>query len=672
MDATGLSAPEAVKPGRVGGHPASIPSRIDRGLRFKLIFFIVGVSLVSVLASTFLLITLQRKQLVDNARAETTTLSSIVESSLQHAMLAENKEMVEEIIWAIAASPTINKIRILDAQGTVSATSDAQEIGSHFEKTDQACTFCHTGENTPENQTIVSESIQGQPILYNVNLLQNKAPCHGCHDPAQQVLGLLMIETPLTAVQDQSNTSFWWTISIAAATIGLLICLLIPALRRFIIEPIEELGKGLSEISAGNLDYHVRVSSQDELGILARSFDVMRTRLKALLEDMDRRNKELTVLNEVALTVNQSLDLQHVLDEALETVTSKLGIESGLIFLHNEKKGRFELRASKGTPDYLCQEIEYRRQHHSWDISGQVAEYNQPYFVANMSQDERFEGLWDDLQNRSYINVPLGSKGKVVGTLALVSYAGKPFEEKAISVFEAVGNEIGIAIENANLYLQLRYLAGLEERERLARELHDHVAQALGYLNVKASITDDLLTGGQIGEARESLLELKKVAKIVYNDIRESIFNLRAAASSRTDLLSALREYLDEYRKHYGLSARLLVDEPELYVFSPEVASQLLRIIQEAMTNVRKHAGANNLWIVFNQDYDVLSITIQDDGRGFSPTQLAKDNQQHFGLQIMRERAQSIGGSLELDSQPGQGTQIVIRLPSAKLTGIVV
>jgi two-component system nitrate/nitrite sensor histidine kinase NarX len=107
-------------------------------------------------------------------------------------------------------------------------------------------------------------------------------------------------------------------------------------------------------------------------------------------------------------------------------------------------------------------------------------------------------------------------------------------------------------------------------------------------------------------------------------------------------------------------------------VFSPEVASQLLRIIQEAMTNVRKHAGANNLWIVFKQDYDVLSITIQDDGRGFSPTQLAKDNQQHFGLQIMRERAQSIGGSLELDSQPGQGTQIVIRLPSAKLTGIVV
>jgi two-component system nitrate/nitrite sensor histidine kinase NarX len=473
-----------------------------------------------------------------------------------------------------------------------------------------------------------------------------------------------MIETPLTSVNEQLRTSLWSTIIMTLTGTCVLIGLMLLALRRFVIHPVDELSKGMAEISAGNLEHQVHVGSRDEFGRLAQSFNEMRQRLRTSLADLEKRNNELAVLNEVALTVNQSLDLQHVLTQALETVSTKLDIESGLLFLYNDRTDRFELCAARGTSEIICQEIERRRRNRFWDISSQVAESNQPYYVANMSQDEHFEGLWDQPDRRSYANVPLRSKNKVVGTLALVSYPGKPFPKEILRVVEAVGNEIGIAIENARLYRQLRYMAGLEERERLAREMHDHIAQALGYLNVKASITDDLLSAGQIPVARESLEELRKVAKIVYTDVREAIFNLRAAAASHTDLLPALRDYLEEYRAYYGLQARLEVHREDLCIFSSEVASQVMRIIQEALTNVRKHASASTVWIDVKPDGDQICISIRDDGCGFSPAQVALSDRQHFGLQIMQERASSIGGKVEVLSNPGTGTQVLIRVPA--------
>jgi nitrate/nitrite-specific signal transduction histidine kinase len=314
-----------------------------------------------------------------------------------------------------------------------------------------------------------------------------------------------------------------------------------------------------------------------------------------------------------------------------------------------------------GAPVALCQEIERRRRLPSQDISGQVARTERPFFAADLSTEPTFAGLWEDLHNRSYVNVPLRSKGKIIGTLGVFSPAGKPLPESAVSVVEVIGNQIGIVVENAQLYRQLRYLAVLEERDRLAREMHDDLAQALGYLNIKASITNDLITNGQVDQAQESLLELKRVAKFVYTDVRESIFNLRTAVSS-LGFIPTLQDYLDEYRANYGLDVQLLVGYDELLEPLPEVATQLLRVIQEALTNVRKHAGGQGL--------DTLPTRPQADqhphrGRrpGFNPMQTTEAGQQHIGLQVMRERMESIEGSIEVVSQPGQGTRVILRLP---------
>ncbi len=672
MDATEFAVSETASPNVSINAGISRPARIVFGLRLKILAIVIGISLLSGAGTTYFLYSIQRQHLIENTRKATLTLSNSLEASMQHAMMTGDWDMVKEIITAVADEPSIEKIRILNSRGIVGVSSDQREKGARFDQAGRSCQFCHLAGQRPRNQTVVSELIPNQPLLLNVNLLENQPACHACHDPEQPILGLLMIEAPLTSVNDQLHASLMSTIFMTVIGTGVLIGLMLLALRRFIIQPVDELGKGMAEISAGNLDHPVHVNSQDEFGQLSHSFNEMRQRLKASLTDLERRNKELAVLNEVALTVNQSLDLQHVLSQAVESVSTKLDIESGLLFLYNERTDRFELCAARGTPEFICQEIERRRRDRSWDISGQVAESNQPYYVADMSQDKHFEGLWDALNRRSYVNVPLRCKNKVVGTLALVSYAGKPFPKEILNVVEAVGNEIGMAIENARLYRQLRYMASLEERERLAREMHDHIAQALGYLNVKALITEDLLTAGQIPAAHESLEELRKVAKIAYTDVREAIFNLRSAAAAHTDLLPTLKEYLEEYHAYYGLHARLEVHREDLCIFSSEVASQVMRIIQEALTNVRKHASARSVWIDIKPDGDQICISIKDDGCGFSPAQVALSARQHFGLQIMQERAASIGGEVEIVSRPGSGTQVLIRVPASQDSRMVI
>jgi signal transduction histidine kinase len=232
-----------------------------------------------------------------------------------------------------------------------------------------------------------------------------------------------------------------------------------------------------------------------------------------------------------------------------------------------------------------------------------------------------------------------------------------------VAIVESVGNQIGMVVENAQLYQQLRFLSVLEERDRLARELHDDLAQALGYLNIKASITNDLLVSGSTDQARESLLELKGAANFIYTDVREAIFNLRTTVSSRLGLLPTLHEYIEEYKAHYHLDVELLVDCPDGGELPPEVANQLLRVIQEALTNVRKHAAASKVSVQYCQSPHLIFISVEDTGKGFTPTPEITPNRQHIGLQVMRERVESIGGSLELISQPGQGTRVVVRVP---------
>jgi len=241
---------------------------------------------------------------------------------------------------------------------------------------------------------------------------------------------------------------------------------------------------------------------------------------------------------------------------------------------------------------------------------------------------------------------------------------------------------------------QQRALAVMDERERMGRELHDSVAQVLSYVNAQAQAALDLIEKGEAATAAAYLAHLSDAAQEANVDIRAWILGLRTAISPEQGFFAALEQYLQQFSQTYGLPTTLSwPDDVADDLLSPMARIQLLRIVQEALTNTRKHAQANSAQVIFTPADVHVQVVITDDGIGFSPHPGPPpkrgegvgphpgpppnqgegvdphpdwEEAGHFGLEIMRERAASVGGALEVRSAPGQGTQVIVRLPLRK------
>ena len=209
-----------------------------------------------------------------------------------------------------------------------------------------------------------------------------------------------------------------------------------------------------------------------------------------------------------------------------------------------------------------------------------------------------------------------------------------------------------------------RVVATLQERERLARELHDSIGQVLGYINLQAQAAHQWVVSGNNDKATPVLSRLVEVAQEAHTDVRESILSLRTGTISEWTFQQALWKYLDHCRTSYGIDTEVLLpDEPDKVELNPEVGVQVLRVIQEAMTNATKHGGTRRVKIAFVQDTGHVHINITDDGIGFDPAKINPETGKHFGLMFMRERMEQIGGSVIIESQPGSGTTVLLDVP---------
>ena len=265
---------------------------------------------------------------------------------------------------------------------------------------------------------------------------------------------------------------------------------------------------------------------------------------------------------------------------------------------------------------------------------------------------------------KSVLALPCVVKGRVVAVAWVPTFDDcRAFAEEQIELACGLANAAAIAIENARLHQQMEQMAVIKERGRLSREMHDNLSQALGILKLKSSLSSELLAGGQVGQVQTNLRQMRDVAAEAYTDAREAIFGLRTTALRGMDFLPELHKYLTKYRTSYGLDARLEADNESVSVLTSQVTLQAFRIIQEALANVRKHANADQVWVRIKPDDGRVRIVIEDDGQGFDPAQPATDARHGLGLQAMRERAESVGGQLEIDAQSGRGTRIVAWLP---------
>lgn len=214
-----------------------------------------------------------------------------------------------------------------------------------------------------------------------------------------------------------------------------------------------------------------------------------------------------------------------------------------------------------------------------------------------------------------------------------------------------------------DLLRQQRDLAALEERERLARVLHDDLGQVLAYVNMQAQAAHALLNAGQGQAAATHLTRLTEVVQEAHSDVRQYILRLKSSSLPDQSFVATLEDYLQRANRHDDFQTELIAGDLSGVTFRPGAETQLIGIVQEAITNARKHARARHVRIHCAASDGQVRVTITDDGCGFDRAAVEHEPGRHFGLRIMRDRAEEAGGCLQIQSRPGAGTLVQVTIP---------
>ncbi|MDI3339591.1 MAG: GAF domain-containing sensor histidine kinase [Sphaerobacter sp.] len=377
-----------------------------------------------------------------------------------------------------------------------------------------------------------------------------------------------------------------------------------------------------------------------------------------------QQNQELLALHEAGLAITSQLDLETVLQKVVDEARELVGARYGALSLLSEE-GSMEAFLSSGLDPEECARLGPVPVEHGMLRS--VLTDGEPIRTPDLTKDPRSVGFPPGHPiMHSLLAVPIRSHGRILGSLYLTEKEDAPeFDAADEARLTRFATQAALAIENARLHRRVQALAIAEERERIAREMHDSLAQVLGYVNTKAQAAQELLRAGQDERAAAQIGQLAQAARDAYADVRENILGLRTSLDRERGFLDTLRDYLQRWQDQSGVAVTLAVHPADVtdLQLSPLAELQLLRIIQEALANVRKHAAATQATVVIDGTSRWIEVTIADNGAGFDPATIGRSDFPRFGLATMRERAQSVGGTLDIDAAPGRGTRVIARLP---------
>jgi signal transduction histidine kinase len=260
--------------------------------------------------------------------------------------------------------------------------------------------------------------------------------------------------------------------------------------------------------------------------------------------------------------------------------------------------------------------------------------------------------------------LPLQAAGQASGLIVLGGIGATTLTPRRRRLLDTIADQAAVAISSARFRARVREFAVLEERERIAREMHDGLAQVLGYVNTKAFAIRRLLKDGDSTSAQAMLSQLEEASREVYADVREGVLALRSTAPGERGLLENICDYLGKFERLTGIRVECHADRNVAALRLPEMSEiQVMRVIQEALSNVRKHAGASSASVTLRARDGTLVARVDDDGSGFDVRSGGRHNWPQFGLQTMRERAEAIGGRFSVRSSLGRGTHVTIRIP---------
>ena len=448
-------------------------------------------------------------------------------------------------------------------------------------------------------------------------------------------------------------------ILVQAIPVALLLCVLAALLANYLsrrlVGPVRTLTAAAENLAQGRTQVPVPQQGDDEVGLLASTLERMRREVSSSREailaaarelegrvadrtaELRTRNEELVALNALAGSLTRSLDPEAIVEDALDTLRALLPTLATRAYLHDGSTLRAVARGEDGGAA-LAGEL---------DAAAAAAVRDHDLAVRPSPSG-------------SLLGLPLETGDGTLGALAVACSRGWALEERSRTLLRAVADQVGLALRTARLSAEGRELAVLEERTRLAREIHDTLAQQLTAIVLQLEAAEALVARDE-ERARSVVVAARDQARLALAEARRSVWDLRPVPLEATGLVAAVQAEARRWQQRTHVRTRVHVEGvPARLALAPATEVAVFRVVQEALANVARHSGAHTVEVRLAEDAGMLEVTVRDDGAGFE-TGGRRDGS--FGLTGMAERARLIGGALEVQSAPGAGTEVRLRLP---------
>lgn len=416
----------------------------------------------------------------------------------------------------------------------------------------------------------------------------------------------------------------------------------------WIIRPLETLRDGVETISQGRFGVQIDTEQIQEFAQVSKGFNQMSSRLKVLYTDLEgqvarqtqdlaRQNRDLTLLYQTTRDLHQTLTPREAAEEFLARTLPAVSASAGSIRLLDNDRKNTNLVASIGLSE----------------AEGDDSDTEQTQPVEKASEFKHSAVF------------PITYQEEELGILTLYFSDDPTLNDNDNELLRTLCGQLGVSIASSRLEQERRLLAVLQERNLIAQGLHDSIAQALTFLNLQVQMLESAFHADQKDQAEENIRFIKDGVQECYEDVRELLLNFRTKISNK-DFPEAVTTLLSRFKRQTKINIET-VWQDDGRTLNDDEQLQIIFILQESLSNIRKHAKAQHVKIsMLNQQNFTLSI--EDDGIGFNPQHLHKLSGEHVGLGIMQERARRINANLDIQSQPEQGTTVTLTLPQHKRT----
>jgi len=438
----------------------------------------------------------------------------------------------------------------------------------------------------------------------------------------------------------------------------------------FVLEPVNLLKQAIEKIQGGDFAARVEKVTSDEFGTLAAGFNGMAEHLQSMYRnlegkvaektaELEEKRERLASLYEVTALVARATTLDDLAQAFVRSIKRIARADGVALRWSDQSNQRYMMLAADGLPDEMVK-AEQCIHKGDCDCGSSMASSPGLRVIPVHTLNETVPRNCGRAGFETLVNIPVGLHERLMGELDLFFHAKVSPSAAERSLLEALSSHLAGAMDNLRLNALEKEAAVAQERNLLARELHDSIAQSLAFLKIQVQLMRDAVASGDPQAIKQVLEEIDAGVRESYGDVRELLVHFRTRTNTE-DIETALITTLHKFELQSGLKARLQMAGHGLPL-APDLQIQVLHIVQEALSNVRKHARASQVWLDVQQQPE-WRFEVRDDGSGFDSGDGSIDDS-HVGLRIMSERAERIGARLEVISTPGAGTSVILTLPA--------